>query len=62
MAASGQEQGSTRTPAGIDEQVAKAAKAVAGLAPIKRNGFMALDRRRGEERQPGTCHASTSAH
>src|SRR4029079_535196 len=28
---------------GIDEQVAKAAKAVAGLAPVKRNRFIALD-------------------
>jgi hypothetical protein len=27
----------------IDEQVAKAAKAVAGLAPVKRNRFIALD-------------------
>jgi hypothetical protein len=26
---------------GIDEQVAKAAKAVAGLAPVKRNRFIA---------------------
>jgi hypothetical protein len=32
-----------RTPHGIDEQVAKAAKAVAGLAPVKRNRFIALD-------------------
>jgi transposase len=29
--------------AGIDEQVAKAAKAAAGLAPVKRNRFIALD-------------------
>ena len=28
---------------GIDEQVAKAAKAVAGLAPVKRNRFIRLD-------------------
>jgi transposase len=28
---------------GIDEQVAKAAKAVAGLAPVKRNRFITLD-------------------
>jgi hypothetical protein len=28
---------------GIDEQVAKAAKAIAGLAPVKRNRFIALD-------------------
>jgi hypothetical protein len=28
---------------GIDEQVARAAKAVAGLAPVKRNRFIALD-------------------
>src|SRR5215475_10975613 len=28
---------------GIDEQAAKAAKAVAGLAPVKRNRFIALD-------------------
>jgi transposase len=28
---------------GIDEQVAKAALAVAGLAPVKRNRFIALD-------------------
>jgi hypothetical protein len=28
---------------GIDEQVAKAAKAVAGLAPVKRNRFIQLD-------------------
>ena len=28
---------------GIDEQVAKAAKAVAGLAPVKRNRFIAAD-------------------
>lgn len=27
---------------GIDEQVAKAAKAVAGLAPVKRNRFIQL--------------------
>ena len=33
-----------RTLRGIDEQVAKAAKAVAGLAPVKRNRFIALDR------------------
>jgi len=32
-----------RTLRGIDEQVAKAAKAVAGLAPGKRNRFIALD-------------------
>jgi hypothetical protein len=32
-----------RTLRGIDEQVAKAAKAVAGLAPVKRNRFIALD-------------------
>jgi hypothetical protein len=32
-----------RTLHGIDEQVAKAAKAVAGLAPVKRNRFIALD-------------------
>jgi hypothetical protein len=31
-----------RTLRGIDEQVAKAAKAVAGLAPVKRNRFIAL--------------------
>jgi hypothetical protein len=31
-----------RTLHGIDEQVAKAAKAVAGLAPVKRNRFIAL--------------------
>ena len=30
-----------RTLRGIDEQVAKAAKAVAGLAPVKRNRFIA---------------------
>jgi hypothetical protein len=32
-----------RTLRGIDEQVAKAAKAVAGLAPVKRNRFIRLD-------------------
>jgi hypothetical protein len=32
-----------RTLRGIDEQVAKAVKAVAGLAPVKRNRFTALD-------------------
>ena len=32
-----------RTLHGIDEQVAKAAKAVAGLAPVKRNRFIKLD-------------------
>ena len=32
-----------RTLRGIDEQVAKAAKAVAGLAPVKCNRFIALD-------------------
>jgi hypothetical protein len=32
-----------RTLHGIDEQVAKAAKAVAGLAPVKRNRFIHLD-------------------
>ena len=32
-----------RTLRGIDEQVAKVAKAVAGLAPVKRNRFIALD-------------------
>ena len=32
-----------RTLRGIDEQVAKAVKAVAGLAPVKRNRFIALD-------------------
>jgi hypothetical protein len=32
-----------RTLRGIDEQVAKAAKAIAGLAPVKRNRFIALD-------------------
>jgi Transposase DDE domain len=32
-----------RTLRGIDDQVAKAAKAVAGLAPVKRNRFIALD-------------------
>jgi Transposase DDE domain len=32
-----------RTLRGIDEQVARAAKAVAGLAPVKRNRFIALD-------------------
>jgi hypothetical protein len=32
-----------RTLRGIDEQVATAAKAVAGLAPVKRNRFIALD-------------------
>jgi hypothetical protein len=32
-----------RTLHGIDEQVAKAAKAVAGLAPVKRNRFIRLD-------------------
>jgi hypothetical protein len=32
-----------RTLRGIVEQVAKAAKAVAGLAPVKRNRFIALD-------------------
>ena len=32
-----------RTLRGIDEQVAKAAKTVAGLAPVKRNRFIALD-------------------
>src|SRR6266568_5053424 len=32
-----------RTLRGIDEQVAKAAKAVAGLAPVNRNRFIALD-------------------
>ena len=32
-----------RTMRGIDEQVAKAAKVVAGLAPVKRNRFIALD-------------------
>jgi hypothetical protein len=32
-----------RTLRGIDEQVAKAAKAVAGLAPVKRNRFIKLD-------------------
>ena len=35
-----------RTLRGIDQQVAKAAKAVAGLAPVNRNRFIALD---GEE-------------
>ena len=38
-----------RTLHGIDEQVTKAAKAVAGLAPVKRNRFIRLDG--GEERQ-----------
>jgi hypothetical protein len=32
-----------RTLHGIDQQVAKAAKAVAGLAPVKRNRFIALE-------------------
>ena len=32
-----------RTLRGIDEQVAKAARAVAGLAPVKRNRFIKLD-------------------
>jgi len=32
-----------RTLHGIDEQVAKAAKAIAGLAPVERNLFIALD-------------------
>jgi hypothetical protein len=32
-----------RTLHGIDQQVAKAARAVAGLAPVKRNRFIALD-------------------
>jgi len=32
-----------RTLHGIDEQVAKAARAVAGLAPVKRNRFIRLD-------------------
>ena len=32
-----------RTLRGIDEQVAKAARAVAGLAPVKRNRFIALN-------------------
>jgi len=32
-----------RTLRGIDQQVAKAEKAVAGLAPVKRNRFIALD-------------------
>ena len=32
-----------RTLRGIDEQVAKAAKAAAGLAPVKRNRFIRLD-------------------
>jgi hypothetical protein len=32
-----------RTLRGIDEQVAKAAEAVAGLAPLKRNRFIQLD-------------------
>ena len=32
-----------RTLRGIDEQVAKAAKAVAGLAPVKRNRFIQLE-------------------
>jgi hypothetical protein len=32
-----------RTLRGIDEQVAKAARAVAGLAPVKQNRFIALD-------------------
>jgi hypothetical protein len=32
-----------RTLRGIDEQVAKAAKAVTGRAPVKRNRFIALD-------------------
>jgi hypothetical protein len=32
-----------RTLRGIDEQVANAAKAVAGLAPVKRNLFIQLD-------------------
>lgn len=32
-----------RTLRGIDEQVAKAAKAVAGLAPVKRKWFIKLD-------------------
>ena len=32
-----------RTLRGIDEQVARAAKAVAGLAPVKRNRFIQLD-------------------
>ena len=42
-----------RTLHGIDEQVAKAAKAVAGLAPVKRNRFIAAGGR-GQERQPRT--------
>jgi hypothetical protein len=33
-----------RTLRGIDEQAAKAARAVAGLAPVKRNRFIKLDR------------------
>ncbi len=32
-----------RTLRGIDEQVARAVKAIAGLAPVKRNRFIALD-------------------
>ena len=32
-----------RRPHGIDEQAAKVAEAVAGLAPVKRNRFIALD-------------------
>ena len=38
---------------GIDEQVTKAAKAVAGLAPVKRNRVHQARRHR-QERQPGT--------
>jgi len=40
-----------RTLHGIDQQVAKAAKAVAGLAPVKRNRVHPARRRR-QERQP----------
>ena len=32
-----------RTLRGIDEQVAKAGRAIAGLAPVKRNRFIQLD-------------------
>ena len=39
----GGELGAPPACGGIDEQVAKAAKAVAGLAPVKRNRFIALD-------------------
>jgi hypothetical protein len=48
-----------RTLRGIDEQVAKAARAVAGLAPVKREPVH-RPRRRGEKRQPRTGGKGTA--